>query len=148
MLQISPHLNEFMGSVFEDTCRAHAQQFSQEHFSAPAQEIGRIWQADYDIDVAGTLLDGSMLYGECKWWAKPVGENVLDELIHRASQTRYGRGNERRHYVLYSKAGFTTALRRRAAAQPDIALYTPQTMLRAAAARIGTPALPRPGPLG
>ena len=133
--QISPHLNEFMGGVFEDICRAHAQQFSQERFPAPAREVGRVWQADYDIDVAGILLDGSMLYGECKWWADPVGENVLDELIHRASQTGYGRGNERRHYVLYARTGFTAALRRRAAAQPGIALHTPQTMLRATPAR-------------
>jgi len=41
----------------------------------------RIWQTDYAIDVAGTLLDGSMLYGECKWWAGAVGEHVLDDLI-------------------------------------------------------------------
>lgn len=45
-----------------------ARQFPQERLPAPAQEIGRVWQGDYDIDVAGRLLDGSMLYGECKWW--------------------------------------------------------------------------------
>ena len=133
--QISPHLNEFLGHVFEDICRAHAQQFSQERFSVPAQEIGRIWHADYDIDVAGTLLDGSMLYGECKWWEKAVGENVLDELIQRASQAKYGRGNEKRHYALYARSGFTAALRKRATAQSGIALYTPQTMLGATATR-------------
>lgn len=133
--QILPHLDQFMGLVFEDICRAHAQQFSQERFSAPAREIGRVWQTDYDIDVAGTLLDGSVLFGECKWCAGPVGESVLDDLIQRASQTAYGRGNERRHYVLYARTGFTAALRKRAAAQPAIALHTPQTMLRVLPAR-------------
>jgi AAA+ ATPase superfamily predicted ATPase len=133
--QVAPKLDMFMGTTFEEICREHARQFSQERFPAPAQEIGRIWQADYDIDVAGRLLDGSMLYGECKWWRDLVGENVLDELIERASRTHYGRGNDRRQYVLYARTGFTAGLRRRATAQPEVALHTPQTMLRAVRSR-------------
>jgi AAA+ ATPase superfamily predicted ATPase len=128
--QIAPKLDEFMGGAFEEICREHARRFSQEYFSAPAQEIGRIWQADYDIDVAGKLLDGSMLYGECKWWTDLVGENILDELIERASRTDYGRDNHKRQFVLYARTGFTTTLQRRAAAQPGVVLHTPQTMLR------------------
>ena len=133
--RIAPHLDEYIGRMFEEICREHARQHSQDRFPAPAQEVGRIWEPDYDIDVAGTLLDGSMLYGECKWWNTSVGENVLDELIQRASRTAYGRGVEQRHFVLYARKGFTTALRKRAAAQPGIALHTPQTMLRSARQR-------------
>jgi uncharacterized protein len=133
--RIAPHLDEYMGWVFEGICRDHARQYSQERFAAPAQEIGRIWQSNFDIDIAGTLLDGSMLYGECKWWAKPVGENVLDELIERASRTEFGRGNDRRQFVLYARKGFTAALRKRAAAEGGIALHTPQSMLRPPAKR-------------
>jgi AAA+ ATPase superfamily predicted ATPase len=134
--QIAPHLDEFMGGMFEEICREHARQYSQEHFPAPAQEIGRIWQADYDIDVAGRLLDGSMLYGECKWWGDLVGENVLDELIERASRTDYGRGNDRRQFVLYARTGFTGELQRRAATQPGVVLHTLQTLLRAVRPRV------------
>ena len=133
--QIAPHLDAFMGAAFEEICRKHARQYSQERFPAPAQEIGRIWDADYDIDIAGKLLDGSMLYGECKWWKELVGENVLDELIERATRTEYGRGNARRYFVLYAKSGFTAALKKRAATQSGIALHTPQTMLRAQSTR-------------
>ena len=53
--QIAPNLDESMGGAFEEICREHARRCSQEYFSAPAQEIGRIWQADYDIDIAGKL---------------------------------------------------------------------------------------------
>ena len=133
--QIAPQLDGFMGGMFEEICREHARRYSQEHFPAPAQEIGRVWQADYDIDIAGRLLDGSMLYGECKWWGHPVGENVLDALIERAGRTDYGRGNERRYFVLYSRTGFTPDLRRRVAKQPGVVLLTPGTMLRAVSAR-------------
>jgi hypothetical protein len=34
-----------------------------------------------------------MIYGECKWWMDPVGENILDQLIERTSLTEYGRDN-------------------------------------------------------
>jgi uncharacterized protein len=140
--QIAPHLDVFMGGMFEEICREHARQFSQERFPAPAQEVGRIWQADYDIDVAGRLLDESMLYGECRWWRDLVGENVLDELIERASRTDYGRGNDRRQFVLYARTGFTAGLQRRASAQPGVVLHTPQTMLRAV--RRSSPTTKRP----
>lgn len=136
--QIAPNLDEFMGRAFEELCREHARQFSQECLPAPAQEIGRIWQADYDIDIAGRLLDGSMLYGECKWWRDPVGENILEELIQRASRTDYGRGNPARQFVLYARTGFTAALRRRAATLPGIVLHTPRTMLQRARAPGGS----------
>lgn len=136
--RIAPHFDEYMGRIFEEICRDHARRHSQEKFPAPAQEIGRIWRPDYDIDIAGTLLDGSTLYGECKWWRSPVGENVLDELIQRASGVDYGRRTDHRQFVLYSRSGFTSALRKRAASQPGIVLHTPQTMLRPARARPST----------
>lgn len=128
-LQIAPHLDHFMGTAFEEICREHARQHSQEQLPAPAQDIGRIWEAEYDIDVAGRLLDGSMLYGECKWWKDQAGENVLNVLIERSSRAIYGQGNDRRQFVLYSKKGFTSALRKRAAVSPDVILHTPRTML-------------------
>lgn len=128
--QVAPNLDEFMGGAFEEICREHARRFSQENICAPAQEIGQVWQADYDIDIAGKLLDGTMIYGECKWWKGVVGENVLEELIQRASRTEYGRDNPKRTFVLYSRGGFTAALRKRAANQSGIVLHTPQTMLR------------------
>jgi hypothetical protein len=111
-LQIAPHLDEFMGGAFEEICREHAQRFSQESFPAPAQEVGRIWHADFDIDIAGRLLDGSMIYGECKWWRDLVGENILDQLIERASLTSYGRDNPKRQFIMYSGAGFTSGLQK------------------------------------
>ena len=133
--QIAPRLDGFMGGMFEEICREHARKYSQEHFPAPAQEIGRVWQADYDIDIAGRLLDGSMLYGECKWWEDPVGEDVLEALMERAGRTDYGRGIERRYFIIYAKNGFTPDLRRRATAHSGVVLLTPKTLLRASPAR-------------
>jgi hypothetical protein len=127
--RIAPHLPDYMGGAFEEICRDHARRHSQERLPAPAQEVGQVWDADYDIDVAGRLLDGSMLYGECKWSDNDVGEGVLDRLIERAELTAYGRGNARRHFVLYARKGVTAAVKRRAAQDRRIVLHTPRTIL-------------------
>lgn len=127
--QVAPRLDEFMGGAFEEICREHARRHSQERLPAPAQEIGQIWSADYDIDIAGRLLDGSMLYGECKWRRGEVGEDVLDTLIRRAGKTVYGSGTQRRRFTLYARAGFKAGVRERAAADEGIVLHTPDTLL-------------------
>ncbi|HZV04733.1 MAG TPA: ATP-binding protein [Gemmataceae bacterium] len=127
--QIRPRLPEFMGAAFEDICRDHARRHSQERLPAPAQEIGRIWHGDYDLDIAGRLLDGAMLFGECKWSDSEIGEGVLEKLIERSALTSYGRGEERRYFALYAKKGFTEAVRKRSAGDPSIVLHTPDTIL-------------------
>jgi uncharacterized protein len=131
--QIAPRLDDFMGGAFEEICRDHARRYSQESLSAPAQEIGQIWSSGYDIDVAGRLLDDSVLYGECKWTRDRIGEGVLDKLIERATLTRYGQDSERRHFLLYSRTGFTETVQERAKADGRIVLHTPATVLAASA---------------
>lgn len=116
---IAPKLDEYMGGLFEWICRDHARLYLQEVLPVAAQVVGQIWSGDFDIDVAGRPLDGSMLYGECKWWSDPIGENILDHLVACSQSTSYGKGEVRRHYLLYSRAGFTTGLTRRAASGAD-----------------------------
>jgi AAA+ ATPase superfamily predicted ATPase len=128
-LRIEPHFDSFMGFAFEEICREHARRHSQERLSAPAQVVGQVWAADYDIDIAGQRLDGSLIYGEAKWWRGAVGEGVLDTLIERAGITAYGHGNAGRHYLLYARSAFTTGLRERARADRTVVLHTPDTIL-------------------
>jgi AAA+ ATPase superfamily predicted ATPase len=128
-LQILPHLDDFMGRAFEVACREHARRHTQERLPAPAQEIGQIWAADYDIDIAGRLLDGAVIYGECKWRQRELGESVLATLAERAAHTAYGRGNDQRYFVLYARSGFTHELRARAKTDKRVVLYTANLML-------------------
>lgn len=127
--QVAPRLDEYMGGAFEEICRGYSRRHAQETLPSPAQEIGQIWGADYDIDVAGRLLDGSMLYGECKWRRGAVGTEVLAKLIERAGKTAYGRGVENRSFVLYARTGFKTGVQERAKEEGRIVLLTPDTML-------------------
>jgi AAA+ ATPase superfamily predicted ATPase len=127
--QVAPWLDAFMGGAFEEICREHARRHSQERLPAPAQVVGQVWGPDYDIDVAGRLLDGSMLYGECKWRRGDVGEDVLNTLIDRGEKTAYGRGVDHRHFLLYARTGFKSGVLERAAADERIVLHTPKTIL-------------------
>jgi AAA+ ATPase superfamily predicted ATPase len=127
--QVAPQLDEYMGNAFEEICRGHARRHAQEVLPSPAREIGQIWSADYDIDVAGSLLDGSMLYGECKWRRGAVGPEVLTTLIERAKRTEYGRGVEDRHFLLYARTGFNADVHERAKKNGRVALMTPNMML-------------------
>ena len=128
-LQIEPRMDDFMGGAFEEMCRDHSRRWSQERLPAPAQEIGQVWGADYDIDVAGRLLDGSMLYGECKWWRREVREDVLYTLIERSEKTTFGKGESRRHFVLYARTGFSAGVLESAASDGRVELHTPDTIL-------------------
>jgi AAA+ ATPase superfamily predicted ATPase len=127
--QVAPRLDEYMGGAFEEICRGYARRHAQESLPSPAQEIGQIWGADYDIDVAGRLLDGSMVYGECKWRRGAIGADVLATLIERAGRTDYGRGVEDRYFVLYARTDFKTGVQERAKEDGRIVLLTPDTML-------------------
>jgi uncharacterized protein len=128
---IEPFLDDYMGGIFERVCQEYMRWYGQELLNVPAQEVGRIWTGDFDIDVAGKLLDGAAFYGECKWWKKPVGENVLDHLIETSAKTVYGKGKEStpHHYIIFARQGFTTDLQARAAANPQIHLVTPEKLL-------------------
>ena len=127
--RIAPWLDEHMGGLFEWICRDHARLYAQEAFPSPAQVIGQIWAAEYDIDVAGSLLDGTALFGECKWWKEPVGEAVLDHLVECAAQTSYGRDTPGRSHVVYSRSGFTAGLRDRAGRDRAVKLVGPRKLL-------------------
>ena len=109
-----PFLEDHMGAVFEVICRDFMRFHAQEILEFPARTVGRVWAADYDLDVAGEILNGSSVYGECKWWKDPVGENILEHLLETSTQSKYGSRDGRTQYMLFSRSGFTAALEARA----------------------------------
>jgi len=91
-LAIEPFMDKYMGERFEEICRAWVSLYGQERLGVPARTVGKIWAADYDVDVAGELLDGRRIAGECKWWKKPAGLNVHAELAREAARNGYYTG--------------------------------------------------------
>lgn len=126
---IKPQLSDYMGHAFEAICQQYARLFLQEAVSVPAQEVGQIWANDYDIDVVGTLLNGSSFFGECKWWHEPVGENILERLLERVKRAAYGKQGATQHHLMFSRVGFSPALQERAQNDSSLELVTLDRLL-------------------
>lgn len=135
---IRPHLNDYMGPAFETAARDHLRDHAQERFGVPASEIGRLWGNDFEIDIAGRLLDGSTVFGECKWENTIVGESIRKRLEERIARTRYAEEAHTRHLVFFSRKGFSDALRKAAEIDAGIQLIDLEEL-------VGTPE-PHPAP--
>jgi AAA+ ATPase superfamily predicted ATPase len=125
-LQNEPRMADYMGERFEEICRAWVALYAQERLDVPARVVGKIWSGDYDVDVAGELLDGRRVAGECKWWKKPVGLNVRGELERSVAANRYYTNTDP-VYLAFGRNGFTPELR--AAESPNLLLMTPADLL-------------------
>ena len=136
---IMPFMEDHMGALFEVICREFMRLHAQEILELPARIVGRVWAAEYDLDVAAELLDGSSVYGECKWWKDPVGENVLEHLLETSGQSKYGVRDGRTQYVLFSRSGFTPALEARAKRDTNLHLVGLERLLRSAKRRAKQP---------
>lgn len=128
---VRPHLDSYMGGLFEWICRDYVRLYAPERLPAAAREVGQVWGADFDIDVAGTLLDAHTFSGECKWWDGPVGANVLERLRETTHAAAYYRGRDpdTHAFLLFSRSGFTNEVEEIARTDPMTLLFTPGTLL-------------------
>jgi uncharacterized protein len=120
---ITPQLSDYMGLAFEEMCREHLRLFSQIRLSAPAQEIGKLWSGHYDLDIMGKLLDGTWVFGECKWQSQHISVDVLEHLQHSADSAVQATQIASKYFTLFSKTGFTPELKKYAEINPQIVLY-------------------------
>lgn len=106
----------YVGRVgYEELCRRHIAALADRH-ELPFEllDVGRLWDRRTEIDVAGIDRKAkSALVGECRWRGTRVSEQVLDDLRARAEALPALRGSKV-HYALFSRAGFTSALEKRA----------------------------------
>lgn len=126
---IEPRLDEYMGDRFEEICRSWLALYGQERLGMPARSVGKIWAAEYDVDVAGTLLDGRTVAGECKWARKPIGFAVLNDLKRDTARAKYYGDKEPLH-LLFARSGYTPELRESVAGDPNVLLLTPEELLQ------------------
>jgi AAA+ ATPase superfamily predicted ATPase len=131
---IEPHLNGYMGGVFE---RLVAQAYTRQHivWGLPGARAWARWEGrdrnrrSIEIDVVARLDDGRMLTGEIKWSAGARGFDVHRDLQRNLEDlANSGQGWAREALdgkLLYvSAAGFTADFRRWAASEPRVHLVT------------------------
>jgi AAA+ ATPase superfamily predicted ATPase len=123
---ISGRLDDSMGRVFEDVCRAFVSTGLPLAFTP--DRVGRWWGGDgaSEIDVVG-LADGDLFVAECKWGV--VGSDDVRRL--RASKAQLlleTRSAPRVHEALFSGRGEFTSEVRRAATAESIRLFGPEDL--------------------
>ena len=111
--RVLPAIPDYMGRVFEDVCIQYMMRRNKS-LSLPIMfdEIGRWWgnhpalKRQEEIDFIARTGDYA-IFGECKWRTDPMGPGALDSLI--AASWAFP-GYRDRHYMLFSKSGFTQSL--------------------------------------
>jgi len=111
---IKETFDQHLSFAFEDVCKQHCLQLMKEggiRFSS----IGRWWQKNEEIDIVALDEENKEIYfGEAKWTRKPGGIDILDELKRKATLVDWNRGKRKEHFMLFSRSGFTDALKDRA----------------------------------
>jgi AAA+ ATPase superfamily predicted ATPase len=106
----------YVGRVgYEEICRRHVAALAdREELPFPLLDVGRMWDGRTEIDVAGIdHKSRNVLLGECRWRGKRAGVELLDGLHAKAAALAGVRGFKL-HYALFSRAGFTADLEKRA----------------------------------
>ncbi|MDR3294568.1 MAG: ATP-binding protein [Clostridiales Family XIII bacterium] len=108
--KMSPLLNDYMGTVFEDICVQYLWKLrKQGKIEIEFTDLGRWWgndaknKCEAEIDIMGTDGTDSALFCECKWTNEKVDIGVLDVLLERSRLFHY---KNVRLYV-FAKIGFT-----------------------------------------
>ncbi|MGC8680087.1 MAG: ATP-binding protein [Candidatus Micrarchaeia archaeon] len=118
--QIYSRLSIFIGRAFEEFVQKFIQYKSKELFSI--DRIGRWWGRDpskpkgmneEEIDVVAlNEKSKKILFAECKWRNEKVGIEIYNELKRKARLVQWYNKERREYYAIFSKSGFTEALKK------------------------------------
>lgn len=141
--EVVPKLADHVAPVFEDWCRA----WVRAHRGARATQVGCWWgnaanvhrragsRSSEEIDIVGVHRSRVTLVGECKWTTRPLGPDIvqhLEDFKIPALRDAGCRVANSVRIVLFSKAGYTAALRRLAEDRGGIELIDVAAALGAA----------------
>ena len=107
--QIHDHWAIFCSKTYEDVCQELLVDLQAKIFDF--EKIGRWWDKDNEIDiVAFSDSENKILFAEVKYSLKPVGINILEDLIEKAKRVIWNNDKRQEYYLLASLSGFTPAL--------------------------------------
>ncbi|HWP62755.1 MAG TPA: ATP-binding protein [Candidatus Binatia bacterium] len=136
---VAPFLADHVAPAFEDVCRA----WVRTQYAATTDTVGAWWglarhdlrrrkvRSNEEIDVVGARGDVVTVVGECRWQSRPMGRDVLRDLVEyklpALGQT--GVDVSGAAIVLFSRAGFRKELVAEAARRGDVRLVDLATLL-------------------
>ncbi len=79
----------------------------------PLEKVNRWWNREQEIDLVGiNSKEKKIIFGECKWSEKQVGTNIFEDLKEKAKLVDWNLGKRQEYYILFSKSGFTSAMKK------------------------------------
>ncbi|WP_297454574.1 ATP-binding protein [Persephonella sp.] len=119
--KIQLEFNYYVSLIFEDVCREFI--LRTETLPFVVKKAGKWWDKNTEIDLVA-LGDREILFGECKYWDNPVGLNVLNELKGKSKYVDWRKGERKEFFAIFSKKGFTEELKKLAASEENILLFS------------------------
>jgi len=119
--KIKKEFNHFVSFVFEEISKDYLLNKAKLPFAI--QKIGRWWDKNVEIDVL-VLGENEILFGECKYWDRPVGLNVLKELKEKAQHVNWKKEKRKEHFAIFSRKGFTEDLLAKAEKDKNLYLFS------------------------
>jgi len=105
--KIVESIDEYVGRVFEEVCIEHFLWMASSKLIS-ITDFGKWWRRDIEFDgVAVNSRENIVYFIEAKWSSKPIGREVLLNLIRRSTEFPWNLGRRREIYVIYSRSGFT-----------------------------------------
>jgi hypothetical protein len=120
---IGPEIPGLVARRLPDLLSAYLHRHGEERFLARARETGALWGGGIEIPVAGTLVNGAVVYGSTSW--RDPGEEALGRLGRAVAETRYGYGRQSRIMVLFAAQPVAWKVERSVARQPYALLLGP-----------------------
>ena len=108
---------------YEEVCREFAPDLPALR-ALSYSSLGRWWSRMGEIDlVAVDDTRGEILFGECKWSRKKVGEDIYQDLKRKSELVDWRRDERTARFVLFSRSGFTEAMVRKAQEESIILVH-------------------------
>ncbi len=131
--RIDETYNEYMGIVFENICKQYLL-IENVNGNLPVlfTKIGRWWGNDpksksqVEIDLVAND-EKSYIFCECKWRNEKIDINVLEELKKKSNL--FNNKCDIKYYVLFSKSGFTDAVKKACETEKNIILVDLEKLL-------------------
>ena len=130
-MRVLPTINEYIGGIFEECAISYIWRCAGfDLLPIDVHNVGRWWgndpvakrQRELDFVAVG---DNAAIFGECKWRNEPQGLAVLADLVDKSQLLKKFK---EKHYMIFSKSGFTGGLLAEAKKLGNIRLLTPDDM--------------------
>jgi AAA+ ATPase superfamily predicted ATPase len=115
---IQPHLEAL---AYEDICREWIWDHRATVFTP--QKVGRWWDKNTEIDIVAIGRENNILFGEVKWSKNLVGVDIVASLKEKSRFVKWGKAKRLESFILFSRSGFTDALRKQAESEKIILVH-------------------------